>query len=240
MTQRHIARGAYDNQRTSIVSMAAMLAAIVLGAATDMSGDAMTGIVSASQGHGRSTADQLHARATSTKRTASAWSCSRARASIRTACRASSRSSAAATAARRSTCPSCCALTRSASERVAEARDRARQLPQTTHTSSPAYALAKARLIALNAPTPEAAFAVFRDKVGSDVAGRPLRARARLDAHVAARQRRSAVPRADRGLSERRWRFASAKPKRWPRAARRSRRSSSTRRRSGCSRATFR
>ena len=41
VTQRHIARAAYDNQRTSIVSMAAMLAALVLGAATDMSGDAM-------------------------------------------------------------------------------------------------------------------------------------------------------------------------------------------------------
>ena len=49
VTQRHIARAAYDNQRNSIMSMAAMLAALVLGAASDMSGDAMTGIVSASQ-----------------------------------------------------------------------------------------------------------------------------------------------------------------------------------------------
>ncbi|HLF10709.1 MAG TPA: M48 family metalloprotease, partial [Gammaproteobacteria bacterium] len=49
VTQRHIARSIYDNQRTSIVSMAAMLAAILLGAAADVSGDAMQGVVSASQ-----------------------------------------------------------------------------------------------------------------------------------------------------------------------------------------------
>ena len=50
VTQRHIARSIYDNQRTSIVSMAAMLAAILLGAASDAGGDAVQGIVSASQG----------------------------------------------------------------------------------------------------------------------------------------------------------------------------------------------
>jgi predicted Zn-dependent protease len=49
VTQRHIARAAYDNQRTSIMSMAAMLAALVLGAAADMGGDAMQGVVTASQ-----------------------------------------------------------------------------------------------------------------------------------------------------------------------------------------------
>jgi predicted Zn-dependent protease len=49
-------------------------------------------------------------------------------------------------------------------ERVAEARGRARQLPRTVHEDSPAYALTKARLVALNAATPEAALATFRDK----------------------------------------------------------------------------
>ena len=49
VTQRHIARAMYDNQRTSIVSMATMLAALLLGAASDMPGDAMTGVVTASQ-----------------------------------------------------------------------------------------------------------------------------------------------------------------------------------------------
>ena len=49
VTQRHIARSVYDNQRTSIVSMAAMLAALLLGAATDLPSDAMQGVVTASQ-----------------------------------------------------------------------------------------------------------------------------------------------------------------------------------------------
>src|SRR5690606_31092882 len=49
VTQRHIARSLYDAQRTSVVSMAAMLAAILLGAAADMPGNAVTGIVTASQ-----------------------------------------------------------------------------------------------------------------------------------------------------------------------------------------------
>ena len=49
VTQRHIARSIYDSQRTSIVSMATMLAAILLGAAADLPSDAMMGAVSASQ-----------------------------------------------------------------------------------------------------------------------------------------------------------------------------------------------
>jgi predicted Zn-dependent protease len=49
VTQRHIARSIYDNQRSSVVSMATMLAAIVLGAATDLPGDAMQGVIAASQ-----------------------------------------------------------------------------------------------------------------------------------------------------------------------------------------------
>jgi len=53
-------------------------------------------------------------------------------------------------------------------DRVAEARDRARQLPATTPTESPRYALAKARMIALSADSPEDAFEAFRDKAGSD------------------------------------------------------------------------
>ena len=49
VTQRHIARSLYDSQRTSIMTMAAMLAAALLGAAADLPGDAMIGVVSASQ-----------------------------------------------------------------------------------------------------------------------------------------------------------------------------------------------
>jgi predicted Zn-dependent protease len=53
-------------------------------------------------------------------------------------------------------------------DRVAEARDRARQLPEVTETSSPRYALAKSRMLVLSASTAEDAFAAFRDRAGSD------------------------------------------------------------------------
>ena len=49
VTQRHIARSIYDNQRTSMVTTAAMLAAILIGAATDAGSDFMQGAVAASQ-----------------------------------------------------------------------------------------------------------------------------------------------------------------------------------------------
>jgi predicted Zn-dependent protease len=54
-------------------------------------------------------------------------------------------------------------------ERVAEARARARQLPQTQSVDSIAYGLAKARLLVLTAPTPEAAMATFRERRSSTV-----------------------------------------------------------------------
>ncbi len=49
VTQRHIARAIFDSQRTSMASAAAMLAGILLGAATGASGDVMQGIVMTSQ-----------------------------------------------------------------------------------------------------------------------------------------------------------------------------------------------
>jgi predicted Zn-dependent protease len=52
-------------------------------------------------------------------------------------------------------------------ERIADTRGRARQMPQTKHADSVAYNLTKARLLALNAPTPEAAMALFQSKANS-------------------------------------------------------------------------
>ena len=50
VTQRHIARSLYDNQRSSIISMASMLAAVLLGMASDSrSNDAMSGVLAAGQ-----------------------------------------------------------------------------------------------------------------------------------------------------------------------------------------------
>jgi predicted Zn-dependent protease len=49
VTQRHIARSIYDNQRTSIASTAAMLAAILVGAATGAGGDFIQGALMTGQ-----------------------------------------------------------------------------------------------------------------------------------------------------------------------------------------------
>ena len=49
VTQRHLARAAYDNQRMSIVSIAALIAAVVLGASGNASGQAMQGMMMGSQ-----------------------------------------------------------------------------------------------------------------------------------------------------------------------------------------------
>jgi predicted Zn-dependent protease len=168
VTQRHIARGAYDNQRTSIVSLAAMLAALVLGAAADMSGDAMTGIVTASQGLAAqrqinfTRSNEHEADRVGIQLLANAGFDPYGMSSFFE--KLGRRYGAAS-----QHIPELLRTHPVTSERVAEARDRARQLPATTHTSSPTYVLNKARLIALSAASPEAAFAMFRDKVDSDL-----------------------------------------------------------------------
>jgi beta-barrel assembly-enhancing protease len=166
VTQRHIARAALDNQRTSIVSLAAMLAALVLGASADMPGDAMTGIVSASQG----LAAQRQINFTRTNEAEAD------RVGIELMSGAgfdpNGMSSFFEKLSRRyggssDAVPELLRTHPVSSDRVAEARDRARQLPATAHTSSPQYALAKSRLIVLTAARAEDAFAQFRDKTDS-------------------------------------------------------------------------
>jgi predicted Zn-dependent protease len=148
------------------MSMATMLAAILLGAAADVSGDAMAGVVTASQ----SMAAQRQINFT--------------RANEHEADRVGMEvlSSAGFDPNGMSTffeklskryggqqqyVPAILQTHPVTSERVAEARARARQLPQTTHEDSAGYGLAKARLLVLTAPTPDAAFALFKDKKGS-------------------------------------------------------------------------
>ena len=141
--------------------------------------------------------------------------------------------------ARRSTSPSSCRRIPSRAERVAEARDRARQLPHDDAHDSMAYGSTKARLIALNAADARSGDRSVPRQGRQRRAGGSLWARAGVDADVAARQRRAAVPRSHRGLSERDG--VSRRPSRSDgRAARQKPRSSSTRTRSACSRATCR
>ena len=167
VTQRHIARAAFDNQRNSIMSMAAMLAALVLGAASDMSSDAMQGVITASQ----ALAAQRQINFTRSNEHEAD------RVGIELLSGAGfdphGMSSFFEKLGRRyggssQYVPELLQTHPVTSERVAEARDRARQLPATSHTSSLTYALTKSRLVALNAATPEAALAAFRSKADSD------------------------------------------------------------------------
>jgi predicted Zn-dependent protease len=167
VTQRHIARSIYDSQRTSIVSMAAMLAAILLGAATDLPGDAMQGVVSASQ----ALAIQRQINFTRSNE----YEADRVGMEVLSAAgfdpnamssffeKLSKRYGASTQYV-----PELLQTHPVSTERVAEARSRARQLPATANTDSGGYGLARARLQALNAPTPEAAMAIFQARADSD------------------------------------------------------------------------
>jgi predicted Zn-dependent protease len=167
VTQRHIARAAYDNQRNSIVSMAAMLAALVLGAASDMSGEAMQGVVTASQALAAqrqinfTRSNEHEADRVGIELLSGAGFDPHGMSSFFE--KLGRRYGAASQYV-----PELLQTHPVTSDRIAEARDRARQLPSQTHSSSLTYTLTKARVVALNAATPEAAFTAFRDKGDSD------------------------------------------------------------------------
>jgi len=167
VTQRHIARAMYDNEHMSIVSMAAMLAAVLLGAAAHVGGDALTGVIAGTQGlaaqhsinftrSNESEADRVGMDVLS-----SAGFDPNGMASFFDEIQKRYGSVEAHVPAILQSHPV-------TSERIAEARSRARQLPPTKHPDSPAYGLAKARLEVLSAPTPEAAYSLFKDQGDSN------------------------------------------------------------------------
>ncbi len=145
VTQRHIARAAYDSQRTSIMSMAAMLAALVLGAASDMGGDAMQGVVTASQALAAqrqinfTRAHEHEADRVGIELLSGAGFDPYGMASFFEKLGRRYGGSSQYVPEMLLTHPV-------SADRVAEARERARQLPAVTHTSSPTYALAKAQI----------------------------------------------------------------------------------------------
>ncbi len=172
VTQRHIARSIYDSQRNSILSMAAMIAAVLLGAATDVSGDAMQGIITASQA---ATIQRQINFTRSNEHEAD-------RVGMGTLSSAGFDPTGMATffeklgrryglASQRM--PAILQTHPVTSERIAEARERARQLPVVEVESSIGYEVIRARLEVLRAPTANAALEIFRTRLegGSESIG---------------------------------------------------------------------
>lgn len=163
VTQRHVARSIYDSQRTNMLSMATMLAAILLGAATDSSGDAVSGLVTAGQAATMqrqinfTRSNELEADRVGIETLASAGFDARGMASFFE--KLSRRYGLAS-----QQIPAILQTHPVSVERIAEARARIRQLPVATHADTMGYSLAKARLTLRQARTPEAARAIFTSK----------------------------------------------------------------------------
>ena len=164
VTQRHIARSVYDNQRSSILSIAAMLAAVLLGAASDAGGDAMQGILTASQAAtvqrqidftrsnefeaDRIGMDTLYSAGFNPLGMASFFE------------KLSRRYGLA-----RQKVPQFLQTHPVTSERIAGSRNRARQLPTVDAHNTLGYELAKTRLPALGAPSAEEAYTLFQTRL---------------------------------------------------------------------------
>jgi predicted Zn-dependent protease len=164
VTQRHIARSMYDSQRSGMLSIATMLAAILLSAATDMSGGVTAGLITASQA---ATAQRQINYTRSNEREAD-------RIGMDTLSSAgfdpTGMSSFFEKLSRRygsasQQIPAFLQTHPVTTERMADARDRVRQLPSVEVNDSRSYSIIKARMRALQAPTPEAAYAIFSTRL---------------------------------------------------------------------------
>jgi beta-barrel assembly-enhancing protease len=166
VTQRHIARAAYDNQRTSIMSIAALLAAVVLGASGNVSGQAMQGMMLGSQALAAqrqinfTRANESEADRVGMELLSSAGFDPYGMAGFFDKLGKRYGGSNQYVPAILQSHPV-------TAERTAEARSRARTLPAVTHADSVNYALTKARIQVLSATAPEAAFDAFRGKKDS-------------------------------------------------------------------------
>lgn len=164
VTQRHIARSIYNNQRVSMTSLAAMIAAVLLGVGDNMSGTGVQGAVAASQ----ALAAQMQINFTR----ANELEADRIGIGVLSAAGfdPTGMSTFFEKMSRRyanlgDLVPPLLQTHPMSTDRSAEARSRARQLPATEHKSSLSYELAKARLQALYAaPTPRAALSIFEQR----------------------------------------------------------------------------
>ena len=166
VTQRHIARSIYSNQRNSILSMAAMIAAVLLGAAADADGQAMQGLITASQ------AAAIQAQINYTR----ANEHEADRIGIGTLASAGFDPTAMASffeklsrryAVVSERMPSFLQTHPVTSERIGEARERARLLPAADVTDSISYEVVKARLEVFGAPSEEAALEIFEKRMNA-------------------------------------------------------------------------
>ena len=164
VTQRHIARSIYASQKNSILSMAAMIAAVLLGAAANADSQAMQGIISASQ------AAALQAQINYTRSNEHEAD----RIGIGTLASAGFDPTAMASffekLTRRYTSvsnrmPSFLQTHPVTSDRIGEARERARLLQSVEVTDSIGYEVVKARLEVLRAPTEAAAIEMFEERL---------------------------------------------------------------------------
>jgi predicted Zn-dependent protease len=167
VTQRHIARAIYDQQRGSIVTIASMLAAILLATTTDVPDDAVTGIAAATQ----AAAVQRQINFTRSNEHEAD------RIGIDVLARAgfdpTGMSSFFEKLGRRDSTtldalPEMLRTHPTSSSRIAEARSRARQLPRIDHSDSLSYGLAKARIRVLSQRRAQDALGYYRQREDSN------------------------------------------------------------------------
>lgn len=160
VTQRHISRAIYANQRASILTMAALLGAILLGAATG-SGDAIQGAVVAAQG--ASAQQQINFTRNNE------YEADRVGVGLLASAGfdPGGMSSFFETLARQSgplasQAPEFLRTHPVTVNRIAESRERAEQYPRQDVADATGYSLTRARLIMLGSPTPEVAMQRFK------------------------------------------------------------------------------
>ncbi len=160
VTQRHISRAIQANQRMSILTMAALLGAILLGAATG-SGDAIQGAVAAAQGVAVqqqinfTRSNEYEADRIGIGLMASAGFDPDGMANF-------FETLGRQTGPLASQAPEFLRTHPVTVNRVAEARERSAQLPHQDVTSTTGYSLTRARLRLLTSPTPDSVLARFK------------------------------------------------------------------------------
>ena len=163
VTQRHIARSIYNNQKNTMVSSAAMIAAILLGASADISGDAITGIVTAAQAANAQNqinftrSNEHEADRIGIQTLSSAGFDPNAMSSFFEKMARRYGSSQSEIFSLLQTHPV-------TTDRIAEARDRARHLPNNSLNYSSSYEILKARLRVLQSTNIESTYNFFLER----------------------------------------------------------------------------